>query len=476
MKRVLAIVLLAALPAPALTLELVSFGFDKIARRGRPAPVTVRVSSDVAFKGDLSLEGGPVTRLFPLDLPPRGSLELRTTFTFYATPEIQWRAGPESGTLKLEPQEPLPGEALVASERDAVGRRADKYKMDFPPGTRFFFVEFPRDATPELFAAVDAIVLKDRGEREAPLPGLAAFRARGGAILWVGEAGKEWEGRVDPREDLSWGEDLYAVLERPAWAAGPRPYLARLFGFALAPVLLAALAGALVPGSVRLRGAVAAVLLVAGAALAPLAAPRTLAMRESWAIEILRGREADRLEISAGTLPSKGSPSFAFAAGPVPEPVFFSRRDAMERRVTVRHEPGGYEISAGQAAAGATLGVIRETHRAVPGVIRSEGFDAINESTRDLKDSFIIEKGRAGWIGDLPAGSSRAAQGSLRMSEVRSKLGATPWRRMAEFWWRRADHDGRYLVGFAEEEPSREGEAAVRRGLGVMVVVPLKRN
>ncbi|KAF0240931.1 MAG: hypothetical protein FD180_4702 [Planctomycetota bacterium] len=473
MKRALAIALLAALPAPALTVELESLGFDKFMRRGRPTPAVVRVASESAFHGDFSLEGGTVTRVFPIDLPARGSIELRTAFVFYGSPEIHWRAGAETGTLKLDSQEPLPGEALVASEREAVGRRADKYKMDFPPGTRFFFAEFPRDATPELFAAVDAVVLK---RREEPLPGLAAFRARGGAILWVGEAGKEWEGRVDPRDDLSWGEDAYAVLERPAWAAGPRPYLARLFGFALAPVLLAALAGALVPGSVRLRGGVAAALLGAGAALAPLAAPATLALRETYAIEFLRGREADRLEISAGTLPAKGASSIAFAAGAVPEPIFFSRRDAMERRVTVRHEAGGFVLSAGPAAAGSTLAIVRVTHREIPGALGADGEAAVNETARDLQGAFIVEKGRAGWIGDLPAGSSRVAEGSLRMSDVRSKLGATPWRRMMELWWRRANHDGRYLVGFAEEESSAEGIAAVRRNLGVMVVVELKRK
>jgi hypothetical protein len=471
MKRLFALFLLASLPAPALTVETVSFGFDGFARRGRPAPLAVRVSTETAYRGDFSLEGGPVTRVFPLDLPARGSVELRTAFVFYAAPEISWRAGTESGALKFEAKEPLPGEALVASDREAVGRRADKYKMDFPPGTRFFFAEFPRDATPELFAAVDAVIMKRRDEEPA---GLAAFRARGGAVLWVSDAGKEWEGRVDPRDDLSWGEDAYGVLERPAWATGPRPYLARLFGFALAPVLLAALAAALVPGTARLRGGVAAVLLAAGAALAPLAAPRTLAMRESFAIEFVRGREADRMEVSAGTLPVKGSRSFVFAPGLVPEPFFFSRRDAMDLRVAVRHEPGGFVVSSGPSAAGATLAVLRTSHRQVPGALGAEGDTAVNETTRNLRSAFILEKGRAGWIGDLPAASSRVAEGSLKMSDIRSRLGATPWRRMTELWWRRADHDGRYLVGFAEEESSAEGEAAVRSGLGVMVVVELR--
>ena len=61
------------------------------------------------------------------------------------------------------------------------------------------------------------------------------------------------------------------------------------------------------------------------------------------------------------------------------------------------------------------------------------------------------------------------------MSEIRSRLGTTPARRMAELWWRRAEHGGRYLVGFAEEDPPAEGDNAVNRNLGVMVVAPLAR-
>ncbi len=477
MKRVLAILLLSALPAPALTVEVVSFGFDRLARRGRPAPLVVRVSGEAAFRGDLELDGGPVKRVYPLDLPARGSAELRGVFVFYGEPAVTWRAGAESGTLALEAKEPGPGEALVASEKAAVGRRADKYKMDFPPGSRFFFAEFPKDASPDLFAAVDAVVLQDRGpDREAftaSLPGLAVFRARGGAILWVGEGGKAWEGRVDPRDDASWGEDAYAVFERPPWAAGARPYLARLFGFALAPVLLAALAAALVPGSARFRGAIAAALLAAGASLAPLAAPPTLALRESFAIEFVRGREADRVEITAATSPVKGRPAYRFAPGLAPDPVFFSRHDALERAVLIRQDADGFVASAGNADAGATIAVMRTSHRAVPGSLRAEGERVINESSRDLRSAFVVQGGRAAWIGDLPAGSSGAAEGDLRMSDVRTRLGASPWRRICELWWRRADHDGRYFVAFADEEPVTEGEAAVRRSHGVMVVVPL---
>lgn len=477
MKRTLAILLLAALHAPALTVEVVTFGYDKLARRGRPVPLVVRVSGEAAFRGELELDGGPVKRVYPLDLPARGAVELRGVFVFYGEPAVAWRAGAESGKLALEAKEPGPGEALVASERAAVGRRADKFKMDFPPGSRFFFAEFPRDATAELFAAVDAVVLQDRGaDREAfaaSLPGLAAFRGRGGAVLWAGEGGKQWEGRVDPRDDASWGEDAYAVFVRPSWAAGSRPYLPRLFGFALAPVLLAALAGALVPGTARFRGAVAAAILAAGAALAPLAAPATLALRESFAIEFVRGRDADRLDFLACTAPAKGQPSYRFAPGASPDPVFFSRNDALERSVTVRHEADGFVVSAGRAEAGATVAVTRAGHRVVPGSLRPEGDRFVNETSRDYRGAFVVQRGRASWIGDLPAGSSRPAEGDLRMSDVRSRLGATPWRRMAELWWRRADHDARTLVAFADEEPVVEGEAAVRRSHGVMVVVPL---
>lgn len=477
MTRILAFLLLAALPAPALTVEVVSFGFDGLCRRGRPAPLAVRVSAEAGFRGDLVLDGGAVKRVFPLDLPPRGAADLRGVFVFHGEPAVTWRAGAESGTLALEAKQPEPGEALVASERSAVGRRADRYKMDFPPGSRFFFADFPADASHALFAAVDAVILKDRGaDRDAfasSIPGLAAFRARGGAILWVAEGEKAWEGRLDPRDDASWGTDAWAVFERPAWAAGSRPYLPRLFGFALAPVLLAALAAALVPGSPRFRGAVAAALLAAGAALAPLAAPATLHLRESYALEFVRGREVDRLEISAATTPVKGEPWYAFGDGPVPDPVFFSRNDALERGVTIRHEGGGFRVSAGRAEAGASVAVARATHRAIPGVLRPEGAGFVNETDRDLRSAFVVTRGRARWIGDLPAGSLRTPGEELRIADLRSRLGSAPARRMLDLWWRRADQDARWLVAFAEEDPPAEGEAASRRSLGAMVLVPL---
>lgn len=478
MTRALALLLLVALPAPALTVEVVSFGFDGLCRRGRPAPLAVRVTAEAGFRGDLVLDGGAVKRVFPLDLAPRGAAELRGVFVFHGDPAVAWRAGPESGTLALEAKQPEPGEALVASERSAVGRRADRYKLDFPPGSRFFFADFPADASPALFAAVDAVVLRHRGaDREAfasSVPGLAAFRARGGAILWVGEGEKAWEGRVDPRDDASWGTDAWAVFERPAWAAGSRPYLPRLFGFALAPVLLAALAAALVPGAPRFRGAIAAAVLAAGAALAPLAAPPTLHLRESYALEFVRGREVDRLEISAATTPVKGEPWYAFAEGPVPDPVFFSRNDALERGVTVRHEAaGGFGVTAGRAEAGASVAVSRATHRVVPGVLRPEGAGFVNETDRDLRLAFVLTRGRARWIGDLPAGSLRTPGDELRIADLRSRLGSSPARRILDLWWRRADQESRWLVAFADEDPPPEGEAASRRSLGALVVVLL---
>ncbi|MBI2920213.1 MAG: hypothetical protein HYY18_03905 [Planctomycetes bacterium] len=471
MKAIL-LVLLGAAGAEALTVEVVSFGWDGNYRRGRPAPLVVRVAAEAAFRGDFELAGGPVRHVFPLDLPGRSSRELRVFLQFPAAAEASWRAGAEGGALELNAKEAGPGEVLVAVEREAVGRRADRYKADFPPGSRFFFAEFPRDASQELFAAVDAVIAKERGGDRAvwldSLDGSGAFRARGGAVLWIGGPSPAWSGRVGSDEDPQRGEDLYAVFARPGWTRAPRPWLGRLLGFAVAPVLLAALAAVLLPMGRRAKWGACLALLAGGATAAGFAGPRSIVVRETFEVEVARGDAWDRLEVTAFTAPARTREVFSLPAGATPEPVFFSSRDALDRQVRLRHGDDGFALDAGLLPARATIAVERRSARPFAGALRADEGGAINESGRDLHGAFVIEAGRAAWIGEFPDASSRKPEGSLRVSALRSRLGPGPRRALFEFWWHRTDHGGRFLVGFADAESGDVGHR------GVLVVVPLR--
>ncbi|NUN50061.1 MAG: hypothetical protein HUU15_14630, partial [Candidatus Brocadiae bacterium] len=224
----------------------------------------------------------------------------------------------------------------------------------------------------------------------------------------------------------------------------------------------------------RLRGAAVAGILIAGAAVVPLAAPPATASVESFAIEVARGRNWDRFEATAVTAPVAGPLAYAQEGPAEPEPAFFSPRDAGERVVEVARTGDGFEVRPGFMAARSTVCTVRRSSRAGAGRLSVTDGRALNETDRDLREAAIVDSGSVAWIGDLPAGSERAADGAARLSDLRSRLGRTARRRMFDLWWRRADHDRAWLVGFADELPPQDAPAAARTGHGVLVVLPLR--